>query len=52
MSLGTILIVVLVLIMVGAFPRWPHSERWGYLPSSGLAIVLAIVVVLIATGRI
>ena len=52
MSLGTILIIVLVLIMVGAFPSWRHSARWGYLPSGGLAIVLAIVVVLIATGRI
>jgi len=52
MTLGTILIIVLVLIMVGAFPRWPHSSNWGYFPSGGLGIVLIIVVVLIATGRI
>ena len=50
--LGTILIVVLVLALVGALPRWSHSRDWGYAPTGGLGIVLAIVVVLLLLGRI
>jgi hypothetical protein len=48
----TILIVVLLLMMVGALPRWNHSRSWGYFPSSGLGLVLVIVVVLLLVGRI
>jgi hypothetical protein len=52
MSLGSILLVILVLMLVGAIPRWPHSANWGYLPSGGLGLVLLIVVVLMLMGRI
>lgn len=48
----TILIVVLVLMLVGALPSWPHSRSWGYYPSGGLGIVLLILVVLLLTGRL
>ena len=50
--LGTILLIVLVLLLVGALPTWPHSSGWGYYPSSGLGLVLVIVVVLLLLGRI
>jgi Protein of unknown function (DUF3309) len=50
--LGTILIVILVLALLGALPRWPHSRGWGYYPTGGLGIVLLIVVVLLVLGRI
>jgi hypothetical protein len=52
MSLGTIVLVVLVLILIGALPRWSHSAGWGYLPSGGVGLVLAVVVVLLITGRL
>ena len=52
MSLGTILLIVLVLFLIGALPRWPHSANWGYFPSGGLGIVLIIVIVLLFTGRL
>ncbi|MFY7959072.1 MAG: DUF3309 family protein [Elsteraceae bacterium] len=52
MSLGTILLIILILFLVGAFPAWPHSASWGYLPSGGLGLVLLVVVVLILLGRI
>jgi hypothetical protein len=52
MTLGTILLIVLVLMLVGAFPRWSHSRSWGYGPSSGLGLVLVVVVVLLLMGRI
>lgn len=52
MSLGTILLIVLVLFLIGAFPRWPHSASWGYYPSGGLGIVLVIVVIMLLTGRL
>jgi hypothetical protein len=45
--LGTILIVVLVLILLGALPRWPHSRDWGYYPAGGIGVLIAIVVVLL-----
>ena len=51
-ALGTILLVVLVLLLVGALPAWPHSQSWGYVPSGGLGLVLVIVVVLLLLGRI
>jgi hypothetical protein len=50
--MGTILIVILVLILVGALPTWPHSRSWGPYPSGGLGLVLLIVVVLVLMGRI
>ena len=50
--LGTILIVILVLILLGALPTWPYSSGWGYYPSGGLGLVLIIVLVLVLLGRI
>ncbi len=50
--MSTILIVVLVLLLVGALPRWPHSRSWGYFPSGGLGILLLILLLLLLTGRI
>ncbi|HEV8242880.1 MAG TPA: DUF3309 family protein [Nitrospirales bacterium] len=50
--MGTILIIVLVLILVGALPTWPHSANWGYFPSGGLGLVLLVLIVLALTGRI
>ena len=50
--LGTILIVFLVLVLVGALPRWSHSRGWGYLPTGGVSLVLLVVVVLVLLGRI
>jgi hypothetical protein len=52
MSLGTILLIVLVLLLVGAIPTWPHSRGWGYGPSGSLGLVLVVVVVLLLTGRL
>ena len=52
MSLGTILLVVLVLLLIGVIPTWPHSKGWGYGPSGGLGLVLLIVIVLLLMGRI
>ena len=49
--MGTVLIVLLVLMLLGALPTWPHSRSWGYYPSGGLGLVLAIVVVLLLLGR-
>jgi hypothetical protein len=50
--LGTILLVLLVLFVIGALPTWPHSANWGYYPSGGLGLLLIIVIVLLVTGRI
>jgi hypothetical protein len=50
--LGTILIVVLVLMLIGALPRWSHSRQWGYAPSGGLGLVLVILLILFLLGRI
>ena len=50
--LGTILLIVLILLVIGAIPSWPYSRGWGYYPSGGLGLVLIIVVVLLAMGRI
>ncbi len=52
MSLGTILLIVLVLLLVGALPTWPHSSRWGYGPSGGLGLVVVILLVLLVMGRL
>ena len=50
--LGTILVVLLVLMLIGALPAWPHSRNWGYGPTGGLGLVLTILVVLLLLGRI
>lgn len=52
MSVGTILLIVLILLLVGAIPAWPHSRGWGYAPSGGLGLVVVIIVVLLLLGRI
>jgi len=52
MSLGTILLIVVILMLVGAFPTWPHSRGWGYGPSGGLGLVLVILLILFLLGRI
>ena len=49
---GTVLVVLLFLLLLGVLPTWPHSRRWGYYPSGGLGLVLAILVVLLLLGRI
>ena len=50
--MGTILLVVLILLLLGAFPTWPHSKNWGYGPSGGLGLVVLILVILLLLGRI
>lgn len=52
MTLGTILLIVLVLVLIGAIPSWPYSKSWGYGPSGGIGLLLVIVVVLLAMGRL
>jgi hypothetical protein len=50
--LGTILLVIVILMLIGALPTWPHSRQWGYFPSGGLGLVLVILVILLLLGRI
>ena len=50
--MGTILLVILVLMLLGAFPAWPHSRSWGYGPSGGLGLVVIILLILVLTGRL
>lgn len=52
MSLGSILLIILVLLLIGAIPHWPHSRGWGYAPSGGIGLVLTILLVLILLGKI
>jgi hypothetical protein len=52
MTLGTILLIVLILLLIGAIPSWPYSRRWGYAPSGGLGVVLIVVAVLFLMGRL
>ena len=52
MSIGTIVLIVLILFLVGALPTWPHSKSWGYYPSGGLGLVVLILVILLLLGRI
>jgi hypothetical protein len=52
MSVGTILLIVLILMLVGAIPSWPHSRNWGYGPSGGLGLVVVILLVLVLMGRL
>lgn len=51
MSLGMILLIVLILMMLGAIPTWPHSRSWGYGPSGGVGLLLVIIILLLLTGR-
>uniref|UniRef100_UPI0035715B97 DUF3309 family protein n=1 Tax=Chitinimonas arctica TaxID=2594795 RepID=UPI0035715B97 len=50
--MGTLLLIVLILVLIGAFPTWPHSRNWGYGPSGGLGLVVVVLVVLVLMGRI
>jgi len=52
MSIGTILLILLVLMLVGAFPTWPHSRSWGYYPSGGLGLLVVILLLLVLSGRL
>ncbi len=52
MTLGTILLVVLILLLVGAIPSWPYSRQWGYGPSGGLGLVVVILIILLLLGKI
>ena len=52
MNLGTILLIIIVLLLVGALPNWSHSASWGYMPSGVLGVVLIVIVVLLLLGRI
>ena len=52
MNVGTILLIILILLLVGALPTWGYSSGWGYFPSGGLGLVLLIVIILLITGRI
>ena len=52
MTLGTILLIVIVLMLIGAIPSWPHSRSWGYGPSGGLGLVLIVIIVLLLMGRL
>jgi hypothetical protein len=50
--LGTILLVILILLLLGALPTWPHSANWGYAPSGGLGLLIVILIILLLLGRI
>jgi hypothetical protein len=52
MSLGTILLIILILILIGAIPSWPYSSGWGYYPAGGVGLILVIVLILILLGRL
>lgn len=52
MSLGTVLVIILILLLLGALPTWPYSTGWGYYPSGGLGLVVLLLVILLLTGRI
>jgi hypothetical protein len=52
MSLGLLLLIVLILLLVGALPTWPHSSGWGYYPSGGVGLIVLILVILLLLGRI
>jgi hypothetical protein len=52
MTLGTILLIVLIVVLIGALPRWPYSANWGYVPSGGLGLILLIVIILVLMGRV
>ena len=50
--LSTVLLVILILLLIGALPRWPHSSSWGYYPSGGIGLIVVILIILLLMGRI
>lgn len=52
MTIGTVLLIILVLVLVGALPTWPHSRSWGYFPSGGVGLIVLVLVILLLMGRI
>jgi Protein of unknown function (DUF3309) len=52
MSLGTILLIILILLLIGALPTWPYSSGWGYYPSGGLGLIVIIMLILLLLGRV
>jgi hypothetical protein len=50
--MGTILVIILILLLIGAIPAWPHSSGWGYYPSGGIGLILLIVIILALTGHL
>jgi hypothetical protein len=52
MTLGTILLIILILVLLGALPTWPYSSGWGYYPSGGIGLILIIVIILLLMGRL
>lgn len=52
LTMSTILLVVLILLLIGVFPAWPHSRKWGYGPTGGLGLILIILIILVLMGRI
>jgi len=52
MSVGTILVIILILILIGVIPAWPHSRGWGYGPTGGIGLILVILIVLLLMGRL
>ena len=52
MSIGTILLIILVLVLIGAFPAWPHSRSWGYFPSGIVGVVVVVLLIMLLTGRL
>ena len=52
MSIGTILLIVLILVLVGVIPTWPHSRSWGYGPSGAIGLIVLILIILVLTGRL
>lgn len=52
MTLGTILLIVLILILIGVLPTWPHSSRWGYYPTGAVGVVLVVIIILVMMGTI
>ena len=50
--MGTVLLIILILLLIGAFPTWPYSSGWGYYPSGGVGLILVIVLILVLMGRI
>jgi Protein of unknown function (DUF3309) len=52
MSIGTILLIILILVLLGVLPTWPHSRGWGYYPSGGIGLIVIIIIVLLLLGRL
>ncbi len=52
MSVGTIILIVLVLVLIGAFPSWPHSRSWGYAPSGVVGLLVVVLLIMLVTGRL